>query len=255
VARTVSKALPGLDLQGIFLAGYWAKPSDPERRALVNVGVEPVTRDTDLERVVAGAERLLGSKAESMRRLGAPSQLGREPAVTLAYRLGKLDKRAITAKRGDYAYTVNLQMKTGSSGDLDALTRRVAQSWRWRPPDAGQRSRLAAVSRVSGRGYRTTLPPGWRATGRDALRKSGATGIDSLWRGHVGARTSTNVNVAAVQAPGQDLEAILGQVIASERAQARQGGSGFKIESLRKGTDTTVGGEDAQARAWASVSW
>ena len=100
VARTVSKALPGLDLQGIFLAGYWAKPSDQERRALVNVGVEPVTRDTDLERVVAGAERLLGSKAESMRRLGAPSQLGREPAVTLAYRLGKLDKRAITAKRG-----------------------------------------------------------------------------------------------------------------------------------------------------------
>jgi hypothetical protein len=27
----------------------------------------------------------------------------------------------------------------------------------------------------------------------------------------VGARASTNVNVAAVQAPGQDLEAILGQ--------------------------------------------
>jgi len=24
VARTVSKALPGLDLQGIFLAGYWS---------------------------------------------------------------------------------------------------------------------------------------------------------------------------------------------------------------------------------------
>jgi len=246
VARTVSKALPGLDLQGIFLAGYWAKPSDRDRRALVNVGVEPVTADTDLERVIAGAEGLLGSKAESLRRLGAPAKLGEEPAVTLAYRAGKLDKRAITAKRGDYAYTVNVQMKTGYSADLDALTRRVAKSWRWRPPDARQRSRLAAVSRASGRGYRTTLPPGWRATGQEALRKSGATGIDSLWRGHVGASSSTNVNVAAVQAPGQDLEEILGQVIASERAQARQGRSGFEIESLRKGADTTVGGDEAK---------
>lgn len=248
LARVIGKKFPGLDLQGILVAGVWAKPSDRDRRPVVNVAVEPVTRDTTLEAVAAGSEALLRGKGGAVRRVGSPAALNGEAALTIAYRAGERDTQAVIAKRGDYSYTVTVQMQIGHGGDLKALTRRVARAWRWPAPSGRQRSRLASLSRAGGRGYRTTLPPGWRATGRAALRQAGESGgIDSLWRGHVGGGPSTNVSVAVAPVPGRNLDAVLRQVVADERLQARQPGSVFRIDSLRKGADSRIDGERARS--------
>jgi hypothetical protein len=241
--------VPGLDVgAGVELAGAWVLRSDEENRPSVNVTVEPVTRDTSLQTIAAGSAALLRTSSGADVTPRPATRLGGSPAAALAYSTDEdgepFEKRFVLTQRGDYAYGLTAQMRTRDGDRVDELVERIVSSWRWREPSAAERRKLAGLSAFRGTGYRVTLPPGWRGTGKEALAETGQLeGVDSLWRGHMGERTSTNVNVGAMPQPGDDLDEVLEQVEESERTNLSNVGA--KLHSIERGPRLRLGGEPA----------
>ena len=239
----------GLDVDsGFEFAGAWAEPDEDDTKPVVNVVVEPVTRDTKFEALSTGTTQFLQAAVKPQDLETGRSSLGGTPAFSATYETerddDRVENRQLTAQRGDYAYTLTVQMHTDEDGPVDDLMRDIRSSWRWEPLRPAGRRLLAELSDFSGTGYTLTLPPGWRGTGPDALRKAGQLeGVDSLWRGYLDARRATNVNVGYIRAGSQDLDEALDFVEEQERTALDD--QGAKLASLERGDDMELDGETA----------
>ncbi|MBA2793208.1 MAG: hypothetical protein H0U32_04320 [Thermoleophilaceae bacterium] len=259
VSDAVTEEIPGLDAQAGFLfAGFWVQPDEKDLRPSVNVNVEPVTADTSLDALATSSLALVEAKIEE-RPAQQPARLGGAPAVRYSYEDEDEEGRAvqtrgIVVKRGDFAYTLTLQMTgSGAAEPVDELTGQIGSTWRWREPDAQERKDLSDLSDFEGEGYRVTLPPGWRGTGKEALGDSGPAGIDALWRGFVGSGSSTNVNVARLDYPTGDLAVALREVAREER-RTDAATPAFELDSLDIVSAPAVDGEPAGALELTSTA-
>lgn len=246
VGESARDEVKGADLEaGLAFAGAWVNQDD-DRRPVVNVVVEPVTRDTELAVYGASSVAVLTTAG---RDVGPPrrTRLAGEPAAVVAYsskRKGEtVDTRQVFVKRGDYGYTLTVQTRTDDPTDARELLEDVTATWRWVPPTAAGRRTLAGVSDFTGTYYSVTLPPGWRGTRREALNDQEAfAGADSLWRGWIGEEGATSVTVTSTGSQLEELEDALVHVEEREtETLARQADS----LSIRRGPRLEVGGAPA----------
>jgi uncharacterized protein YbdZ (MbtH family) len=235
--KSAAGKVKGLDTAGFLTAGVWGK--DDAQRGAVVVIVEPVPADTSDAVVDHAVGTALEQFYEDVHPLASPAQLGGGRVRAARYRYEDSEQRALAARRGDYLYTVNIAMRKGNTAKLDALFRQIVSTWRW---SAGTAPPLERLRHFTGSGYAVTLPAGWRATGKLQLAKAADSpqGVDSVWRGVVGERFATNVNIISSRGGG-DIATLVDQLTEAERG----GTGGYSVQSIRRGADAEIDGEPA----------
>jgi hypothetical protein len=254
IRRGVESKVKGLDTRGLLISGFWAHRGD-KRRPIVDVVVEPVTEDTLLGPLTRSSARVANSSDAVVSGVTTAARLGPDPAGGYSTVVHGSHGRTVVATHGPYAYTLTVEMRPGHDADLTALTRSIARSWRWRALASADAKKLAPLARAGGTGYRTVLPPGWRATSKATLERAGQSGYDGLWRGWVGANGSTSVGVRTRQAPsGVTLEQALSAVAASERQTTKRLAAQVRLTRLTRGAKREIGGEPAGTLELALVT-
>ena len=245
--RGIESKVKGLDTSGLLISGFWARRG-AAGRPLVDVVVEPVTEDTDLGPLTRSSARVAARSGASVSDVSTALRLGPDPAGGYSTVIRGLHARTVAATHGPYAYTLTVEMRPGHDTELDALTRSIARSWKWRIPTPADTKKLAPLARASGTGYRTVLAPGWRATGKATLERAGTSGYDGLWRGWVGAKGSTSVGVRTREASSSvTLEQALNAVAASERRTAKRLAPQLRLIRISRGARSEIGGAPAAA--------
>lgn len=211
----------GISGYGVLDGGHWVKLSGGAQEAF-DVEVEPITADeadATITQEQTAALRRVG--ATRVRQLGSTIVDG-VPATITAYRLQGLDLRVVYTRRGNYLYSITVTAKHEQGTSPDSLLKTVVGGWRWTSTAVPA---LAQLSRVSGTGYKLTLPPGWKPeSGADAAR-AGVTGADSAWIGYTDSSGQTFAAVFVEPARS----ATLAQLVARE---LKDGGKRLADEQL-----------------------